>query len=82
MLSARIVLNQTVRRVIVGAVAILLGVAVPASAEPRASRLSKDLQEAYGAGRGRFDVIVQAKREAIEDAVARYGVRIKKSLKT
>src|SRR3970040_134354 len=66
----------------IAAVTLVLVASIQLDAAPQRGRLSKDLRAGYDAGRATFDVIVQADRGAIDEAVARYGVRIKKSLKT
>ena len=75
----RVGLHSGLRRLGVAVAIVLAG---SAQLFAGAGRLSKDLREGLDAGRGSFDVIVQADRASIDSAVARYGVRVKRTLKT
>ena len=47
-----------------------------------ADRLSRDLREELGAGKASFRVILQGDAATVNDAVQRYGARLKRELKT
>ncbi|HXE80738.1 MAG TPA: hypothetical protein VNK41_08320, partial [Vicinamibacterales bacterium] len=73
-------MTQAAGRIVAALVMLLLASAF-AFADPGHGRLSRDLREGLSKGRQKFNVIVQASDAAVEDAVAKYGVRVKKKLR-
>ncbi|MEO8522344.1 MAG: S8 family serine peptidase, partial [Acidobacteriota bacterium] len=62
--------------------ALLFSIGVPAQAGPHKARLSRDLADRIAAGgSGAADVIVSGTPETLQALAARYGARVKKSLR-